>query len=383
MRMLVVGMEERYAKRIFEMSRGLADSGQVIPSWRDLEPAIAKGLPDVVAAYLGRQPGQKLVIIQRILALYPALPVIALIDKDTPELVKMISAAGCVDLALLKESPNDLRRALKALRKRGGTDTVEGEAVALLGAKGGVGTTTVACNLADTLAARMPDKRVVLVDLNLYMGDVALMLDISPDPTLLYFLKRAARADAKTWLEGPPLHRRGFRVMALDGDLESADPVSAEQVVFLVERLRQRYDYVVLDCGSDISEASLAACSTADLRLLVVTEQLAARMGARRRVAALRVLDPHRRSIQAIVNRCHNHAPEHLQQLEQTVGVSVLETLSNAWRDVVSALEQGRTLLEAHPRASITADFERLSTALFGQEHEQDRRKKAFFHLFR
>ena len=383
MRMMVAGMGEPYALRLFEMAGTLIEPDRISPSLTRSEPEIAEDTPDILAVYLGRSPGKRLSTIRRLLALYPALQVIALVDEETPDLVKMISAAGCVDMVLLPDCPRDLQRALRAVAERDVTDAVDGEAIALLGAKGGVGTTTIACNLADAIVSRAPDKRVALVDINFYMGDVALLLDITPEPTTLSFLSRAAQADGRAWMESPPLHRRGFRVFGLDGDLEAADPVTAEQIVFLIERLRIWYDFVILDCGSDISEASLAACTTADRRLLVVTEQLSSRLGARRRVQALRILDPQRRATQAIVNRCHDASPEQLQRIEQSIGVTVLATLTNAWREVTTALERGRTLLEDAPRSDITRDLNTVAEILSGIGHQEDRRKKAFFDFFR
>ena len=383
MRMMVAGMSKPYARRLLEMADTLIEPDRIVPGLTRAEPEIARDTPDILAVYLGRSPGKRLAGVRRLLALYPSLQVIALVDAGSPELIKMISSAGCVDMVLLPGCPKDLQRALRALKDRDVTDAVDGEAIALLGAKGGVGTTTIACNLADAIITRMPDKRVALVDINFYMGDIALLLDIEPEPTTLSFLSRAAQADGKVWQESPPVHRRGFRVFGLDGDLESADPVTAEQIVFLIERLRIWYDFVILDCGSDVSEASLAACTIADRRLLVVTEQLSARLGARRRVQALRMLDPQRRSTQAIVNRCHDSSAENLQRIEQSVGVTVIATLTNAWREVTTALERGRTLLEDAPRANITADFNRLAEILSGIDHQEDRRKKAFFDFFR
>lgn len=383
MRMMVAGMGARSAERLFEMVQGLATPHQIVPDWMKLDDAVAADTPDVIILYLSKHPGQRLGAARRVLSLYPGVSVVALCDQSSPALVKMVSSAGCADLVTIPDCPRDIRRAIIGLLKRGGPDVVEGEVFALLGAKGGVGTTTVACNLADALASRMPDRRTILVDLNLYMGDVAMTLDMTPEPGVLFFLQRASALEADQLLNAPPRHKRGFRVMGLDGDLERADPVSAEQVVFLIERLRQRYDFVVIDCGTNLTEPSMAACSAADRRLVVVTEMLAARMGARRRVAALRALDPERRELQAVLNRCHDRSPEQLSQIEKSLGVSILETISNAWSEVSAALERGQTLHESAPRASVTTDISRLVESLAGQSHQADRRKRAFFDFFR
>lgn len=387
MRMMIVGMGERSANRLFEMADGLAEPQMIVPDWNYVEDAMASDRPDVVAAYIDRHPALRLQAIQKIRALYPKVIFVALIDAETPGLVRLISQAGCADFVVLPDCPQDIRRALQALEQRTEADLVEGEVIALIGAKGGVGTTTVACNLADALTPQAKEdvhkRRVILVDLNLYMGDVAVMVDIKPEPTTLYFLTRASATEDQALLNAPPLHARGFRVLGLDGDLESADPVSAEQVVFLIERLRSRYDFVILDCGSSVSEASMAACSIADRRLIVLTEQLASRLGARRRLEAIRALDPERRDIQAIINRCHVRDPEHLARVEQTIGVTLLDTLGNDWATVSNALERGMPLAASAPRAEITADFVRLARHFIGEASQETKRKKAFFDLFR
>lgn len=382
MRMMVVGMGERSSTRLQEMTKGMTTPHRIVPDWTQMEAAVAAEAPDIVALYLDQSPAPRLAATQRLRALYPAVEVIALCDESDPALIKQMSLAGCADLVVLADCPQDIRRALKALQERPTQTPTEGTALALLGGKGGVGTTTVACNLADALA-RTADRSVILVDLNLYMGDVAVTLDLKPDPTALFFLQRVAHADAQVLVDQPQKHPRGFRVMGLDGDMESADPVSAEQVVFLIERLRQRYDFVVLDCGTNLTEVSMTACSTADRRLIVLTEQLAARLGARRRLLALRALDPERRNIHALLNRCQESDPEHLQRVEQSIGMPILATLANAWQEVSQSLERGVPLLEQAPRSPITADFMRLAEALGGDEHDNNKRKKAFFDFFR
>ncbi|MEL6344562.1 MAG: AAA family ATPase [Myxococcota bacterium] len=384
MRMMIVGMGERSANRLFEMAEGLAAPQMIVPDWTHIEEAIASEPPDVLAAYIDRHPSLRLTAIQKLRALYPKVIVIALIDAESPSLVRLISTAGCADFVVLPDCPQDIRRALSALQTRTDTDVIEGEVVALIGAKGGVGTTTVACNLVDALAPHEDEKRrLILVDLNLYMGDVAVVVDVKPEPTTLYFLTRASATEDHALVDKPPAHRNGFRVLGLDGDLENADPVSAEQVVYLIERLRQRYDFVILDCGSAVNEVSMAACSVADRRLIVLTEQLAARLGARRRLEAIRALDPERTDVQGIVNRCHDRSRENLTRIERTIGVTLLDVLANDWQNVSDALERGQTIRENAPRSDLSMDFARLAHHFTGVENQETKRKKAFFDLFR
>lgn len=383
MRMMVAGMGARSANHLFSMTEQLVVPHNIVPDWTQLEDVVAEDEPDLIALYLGQHPGQQLAMVRKLLSLHPRVAVIALCDTPNPDLTRMISEAGCADMVVISECPEDMHRALSSLMERGSAEVVDGRVLTVLGAKGGVGTTTVACNLADALTQQHPDRRTILLDLNLYLGDVAVHLDMAPQPSAIFFLQRASALDAVQLLQTPSRHERGFWVMALDGDLEQADPVSAEQVVFLIERLRQRYDHVVVDCGTNLTESSMAACSTADHRLVITTEQLASRMGARRRISALQVLDPDRRSIQIVVNRSLSKTPEQLAQLEAFIGVSIVDTISNAWSEASGALERGQTLLTFAPQSTVTADIQRLGEKLAGQRDQEDRRTRAFFDFFR
>ncbi|MGB0640798.1 MAG: AAA family ATPase, partial [Myxococcota bacterium] len=69
-----------------------------------------------------------------------------------------------------------------------------GKAVAILGSKGGVGTTTIAANLAATLAHEQ-QQQVLVIDLNLFLGDVGLHLGLEKEPTVMQFLNGHATTE--------------------------------------------------------------------------------------------------------------------------------------------------------------------------------------------
>jgi Flp pilus assembly CpaE family ATPase len=106
-------------------------------------------------------------------------------------------------------------------------------------------------------------------------------------------------------------------------------------------------------------------------------------MGARRRVSALRALDPDRRAVQAVLNRCHDRSPEALSQIEQSLGTSIIGSVSNAWSTVSASLAQGQTLLASSPRSPASTDIKHLVDSLAGKSNAAARRKKAFFNFFR
>lgn len=381
MRLLLGGLTENQSSGLFEAVRDLAEPAGTLADWRALEPVCSELRPDVVAVHLGPRPNDVLGVVRRLRAFLPSVTVLAMVDRASASLVQQVTEAGCTDLVVLPECPADLRRALHSLNQRDCSPRTEGVCVAVLGAKGGVGATTVAVNLADTLAQR-PDSRVLVVDLDLFMGDLAQALAVHPRPSALWFLLRGAVVDARTWTDAPPSHEAGFRVLGLDGNLDQASPVSASQVVQFVESLRSSYEHVVLDLGSHINEVSLAACTVADHRLLVVGDDYASRLAAQRRLAILGELDL-QPVARCVANRTTGAVGPLLASLEKDLGVGAPVALPSVPEDMGAAFRKGHTLRMAAPRSGYLTACRQLAECIAGAEQETERRKRAFFGFFR
>ena len=374
-------MDAAEIQALFEPIASQVTPEGMLPDWSQLEAAVEQFQPDTVVLYLGHRPGQALAMARRVVSMHPSVRIVALADHEEPELVQAVDRAGCADLALRSAGPNDLLRALRLLnRVEEAAPVANGQAIAILGSKGGVGTTTIAVNLAAEVAARTK-QRVILVDLHLFLGDAALALDLIPDPSVLQFVRQGQNLPASTWADGPPMHRAGFRVLGLDGNIQDADRVTAQQIVFLLDRLRERHDYVLLDCGSDINEVSMAALSASDRRLLVLTNEFRALLGARRRVNALKSLSLEEPLAYVVLNRDDPDRPADRGAIEDAAGVPVAAAVTNAWREVHTALQQGRVLRDGWPKAQVTKDLRALAGFLTGESAEGLRRK-AFFNLF-
>ena len=231
----------------------------------------------------------------------------------------------------------------------------KGKAIAILGAKGGVGTTTIAANLAAEFAAA-PNCSVVLVDLNLFLGDVGLHTGVESGPTVLTVI--AAETVPAADLARHPL---GFSVLGLASDLSDADEVPAETVVWLLDSLRAQFDCVVVDAGTDLNEVSLTACRYADDRLLVTTEQRSALIGAKRRLHVLSQLEIPGALALGVINRAHADSGVNPVAVQQAIGLTVVARIRNAWAENQAALTAKKLLREHCPTANVTHDYTQIT----------------------
>jgi pilus assembly protein CpaE len=147
-----------------------------------------------------------------------------------------------------------------------------GTMVALCGAKGGTGTTTLAVQAA--LAAAADKKQVCIVDMDLQKGDVPSYLDITHRRSIVDLVATASELDGVILGEALYVHRDGPHVLMAPAEGEQAEDVPARAARQILSGLRGRYDVVIVDCGAYMTEASAVAIELADTVLVTATPDL-------------------------------------------------------------------------------------------------------------
>lgn len=154
-----------------------------------------------------------------------------------------------------------------------------GKLVTFYGPKGGVGCTTLAVNVASVLSQwdAGPDgpPRVAVVDCRLQFGDIKIMLDLRASRSILDVVNNIDDLDADL-IDSAMVRdeRTGLRALLAPPKPELADMVQAEHVLAVLERLKEMFDYVIVDMGSSIRDLELNVFDMADRIVLVVTPDL-------------------------------------------------------------------------------------------------------------
>ena len=143
-----------------------------------------------------------------------------------------------------------------------------GKLFTVVGAKGGVGKSAIAANLAVSLSRTC---RVALLDCSLQFGDIGILLNITAERTIADLAANNAVADhdvvEEVMVDGPG----GVRVLAAPISPELADYVTTQHLRALIEQLRRTYDCIVVDTATHLSEISLDLVEMAD-KVLVITD---------------------------------------------------------------------------------------------------------------
>ena len=139
--------------------------------------------------------------------------------------------------------------------------------------KGGVGKTTIASNLAVSLA-RSTKKKVALVDLDLQFGDIAIMLNVSAKNTISDLVKEFGQLDKNLLEEYMVTHFSGVKVLPAPVKPEYAEYITGNHVERIINTLRESFNYIIVDTSASFHESVLAALDMSDRILLVSTLDL-------------------------------------------------------------------------------------------------------------
>jgi pilus assembly protein CpaE len=291
------------------------------------------------------------------------LHIVALADRKDSEVILRAMRAGAREFVLLEEG-EELQRIIGELIQRADSGSNSGMIISAFPVKGGAGATFVATNLAAMLTES--SKRVVLVDLDLQLGDVLVSLDRGAEYAISDVLKNMHRLDRELLESTLPRHSSGVQVLSQSDRLEDSDRITPEQITSLLTFLARHYDYVVLDGLRGFDERSIAALDASHRVLMVMAQNVPALKNAQRCLEVFRRLGYGDDKIKAIVNRYLKADPIDLESMVDSLGVSITGVLSNDYATAMAAINKGALLRDTAPRSRLTQDLQRLAVAVGG-----------------
>ena len=281
--------------------------------------------------------------------LFPGkVAMVALSASRDPEVLLRAMRAGCnefisgeFDEAVFSEM---LVRLYQQWSSKSARNAVSGDVVTFFGAKGGVGTTTLAVHLAMYLVL-CHQKKTLLIDNHPQLGHACIYLGI--DGSRYHFqelVRNLNRLDSDLLRGYIATHSSGLEILAspdVCGGSKTLDPSSITQTL---DFLRGEYDYVIVDGPSSLDDTNLAVIDASNVVYLVATPEIGAIRDLSRYVDSLSQGDHDIDKVKVVINRFSSQHALKVEQIEKAIRLPVTIKLPNGYAEVTRSAILGEPI---------------------------------------
>ena len=324
--------------------------------------------PELVIVDLQDDPDLGVKFIQFLMEGAAGQKVIAAGPTLEPELLLAAMRAGISDYlpkpVAVEALVEAVQRSTQQLGRASGS-RAPGQVYTFFSSKGGSGSTTIATNFAIVLH-KLSGRRTLLVDLDLELGEVALLLGAQPRFNFVDMVQNFHRMDSGLLASYIEQHESGVHLLSAPFHPDRAEVVSGDEIRRILHFLRQHYDYVVVDTSKSFSPATLAAIDQSDLVFLVANLDLPSLRNIQRGLPMLRrVLARGEEQIRLVINRFQADGDISLDDVSRTLGLKVFWTLSNDYEAVVDSINTGKPIV-LNGTSAYTKDIKALGAQIAG-----------------
>jgi pilus assembly protein CpaE len=385
---IAVALIERDAA---ERNRLVELIGQGVSTFESLEELAPRLGGTPVVAILGPSCSVdgSLLSADRLLQAHPELGAILVAHELSTAILQQALRAGVKDVLTDPLSGDQVFEAIERVATTlkttpapgygGGTTATDqydgelGQVITVFSTKGGAGKSVIAANLGVILAQRS-EKPVVLVDADLQFGDIAVMLKLAPQHTIVDAVAGLDRLDIQM-LQSllTPHQASGLNVLAAPLEPAFADQIGAAEMVKIVEVLRKFCSYVIVDTPAYFNDVVLGLIEVSDEVLLVAGMDVPNIKNVKIGLQTLRLLNTPKEKLRLILNRANSKAKLDVSEVERTLQVTADALIPS---DVVvpQAVNKGIPVVLASPRSSVSRALEDLADLFSSTDAKRKRR---------
>lgn len=351
---------------------------------------IANTSPDMVIMSFGSDDTDVLSLTERIILHRPMTQVILLAEYIDVDILQSALSAGAHNIIVFPDSPKEFADYIKSVhhheltRIKSLSDKQSiawiSKVVTVFGAKGGLGKTTIATNLAVKLAQQR--KKVALVDLDLQFGDVHIFLDIEPADTIAELVDQVFSPNIDSVRSYMTVHSSGVHVLCAPKSPEYSELITAEKVSSLLSVLRNYYDYVIIDTPPFFTDATITALEAASTILFITGLDISILKNSKLSLSLLDSLQL-REKVRLIVNRTVENSSITVEDVQKIIQCPIWSRMPSDYNLAVASLNRGIPFVIGVPTCKLSQSISAVAALLIdGKEDfdiQQSKEKKIKF----
>ncbi len=377
MRVIVVNADEEAAPELRALL--LSVEGVKIVAEVDEPVLLAQALQqfpaEILLLHLDPNPAAMMEVVTPLLAEHrDRLAAVAMTEDRDAELVMRAMRAGMREFLWKPFPPEQLSEIIRRVgREVPDAGQRAGRLIPVVGCCGGVGSTTIATNLAVELAQLTEWRdgpsgtrpRVAVVDLDFRFGQVAMFLDAQPTYTVAELCATPEHIERQMIERVMVKHPTGVHVLAHPADIEQAERISAAQVAGVLAALLEHYDFVVIDGPVRFDPSARAVFDMTDVYLLVLQLLVPPVRNADRLLTELRRGGYNLDNVRLVCNRAGREAG-YLQpsDVETTLNRKIQWYLPEDWKTASTAVNVGTALLEHAPKSKLRLALQQMAESI-------------------
>jgi len=329
---------------------------------------------DLLILELGENLRKDFQLVQSILSSNMAREVFLTSSRLEPELLIHALRAGAREFFPQPIKKEEVREALLKFKERIESSKPikdkkkRGKIIDIIGSKGGVGTTTIAVNLATNLRELRGNLSVALIDMNLIFGEVPIFLNIDSAFNWGEVARNISRLDVTYLMSVLSKHSSGVYVLPSPTGLDGVNVVNPAIIEKLLNEMLEVFDFIIVDGGQSLDDSSLKILEMSDHVLLVGILSLPCLTNMKRLLWTFKKLgSPSEERIKIIINRYHKKLDVSSKEAEESINNKISWFIPNDYSTTMSAINRGKTLSSIAPREEISKNLRELAQSFLGK----------------
>lgn len=325
---------------------------------------LLRAKPDVVFVEIRADQGGAEPVIADLKQAEPRPTVVALHRAPSVEDVLAAMRAGANEF--LQSPMADNLRAFMNRLQNGFRRESQGKLVGFISAKGGCGSTTLACHAAVEIANRSAEqkKRALLMDFDFNAGLTRFIMKSQGDYSVSDAINNLAKLDVDYWRRLVCSRHSGLDVLSAPEEWSGRKPLNRDHIQHVLGFVRSHYDWAILDLGKGFGQVAETALAELNELYIITTPEIGALHMSQNVYYALERAGYSKNRIRLVLNRVPKGGAHVLSEIEKAIGLPVYASLRNDYEALMDCYSSGG-LLPRHNK--LTADIQVLASKIMDE----------------